>query len=156
FPSPVRSPLVASGPRKASSTATSTPAAPTAACRRSANSASPTAPCCEGPSSTPARREARSASGRGSARRFDQAGERVTALPAAARGVGAEADEGRFVVEGPGAVGADRGAVGAARADRVLAHGGGATPEREGGDQARRSRETGAGEQGRAGDRLGL
>ena len=44
-PSPARSGSAANGPTKASSTATSTPAAPTAACRRSASSASSTGPC---------------------------------------------------------------------------------------------------------------
>ena len=47
------------GPTRARSTATSTPAAPTAACRRSAASASKTAPRCRARSSVPARFGAR-------------------------------------------------------------------------------------------------
>jgi len=59
----------------------------------------------------------------------------------------AEADEGRAVVEGPDAVGADRGAVAALLAVGVLAHLAGAAPDREGRDEVRRMREAGGGEQ---------
>src|ERR1044072_1088174 len=83
-------------------------------------------------------------------------GQRVATVPEALRGVWVEADEGRFVVEGALAVAPDGRGVAPPGPGRVVAHLGGAAPEREGRDQPRRTGEGRRMEQRRLGDHLPL